>query len=420
MAKLGSWRLDDGVTADASADDLLLASLATIGGSADVAQVRDLPASVAQAFGLYVGDTITRPEAMRVPTIRRARQVVCGTIGAQPLIAHRTNPDGSITDVTAERRLLLQPDPNTTLQNVLTWTVDDLFFHGISWWHVMDRDADGFPRAIERLAPELGRLTVDVDNRVAYVDGKLAENRDLIRFDGPDEGLLKYAGSTLATSRLLDAAVRRLASGDIPLGALKLAEGAKELSTEPGSAFPGNPDDDRSQVEFLLDQWEDARRTRTWAFVNRAIDVQTFQKDARESQLAEGRQQQRIDEANICNVPPRVVNAPSSDSMTYSTVAAERADLADLSMLGFTVAIEQRLSLGDVTPRGTAVRFDLTRFLSGDTLSALEAAGQAVALEAMTSDEVRTDVLGRPPLTDAQRAQLPSRKTPPPSTGVPA
>lgn len=398
LARLGGWRLDDGVPPLATASDAL-ATVYQLGGGGDVAQVRDLPAAVAQAFGLSIGETITRAEAMRVPTVRRARQVIAGTIGAQPLVAHRVNPDGAVVDVTAGRQLLNQPDPNTTRQYVLTWTVDDLLFYGVSWWFITGRDAQGYPTSALRLAPE--RVTVDLASARVYVDGQPRADSDLIRFDGPDEGLLRYGGPTLATSKLLDAAVRRLASGDVPLGALKLQEGAPELSNEAGSSGV----DDRSEVEFLLDTWEEARRRRSTAYLNRAVDYQTFQLDARASQLAEGRQQQRIDEANVCNVPPRVVNAPSASSMTYSNALAERADLVDTSLAGYMVALEQRLSLGDVTPRGTSVRFDLTRYLQGDPLSALEAAAKAVELGAMTAPEVRADVLGRTPLTDPPPTQ---------------
>lgn len=392
LARLGSWRLDDGVVEHATASTVLL------GGGGDVAQVAGLPESVAAAFGLSVGEVIDRTTAMRIPAVRRARQVVCGIIGAQPLIAHRYNLDGSVTDVTTdpERALLRQPDPNTTLQYQLTWTVDDLFFYGVSWWLVIDRDPQGFPRRATRL--DRSRVSIDLARGRVCVDGIERADRDVIRFDGPDEGVLEYGGPTLTTTKMLDDAVRNFARLDVPLGALKLAEGAKELSNAPNTAFPDDPDDDRSQVDYLLDCWEDARRRRTTAFLNRAVDYQTYQLDAEAVQLAEGRQQQRIDIANLCNVPPRVVNAPSADSMTYSTTQAERADLVDTSLSGYLAAIEQRLSLGDVTPRGTLVRVDLSRFLQGDPKTALEAAGLAVQLQAMTPAEVRTDVLGRTPL----------------------
>lgn len=387
LSRLGSWRLDDGVAVDARAATVLL------GGGGDVAQVSGLPADVAAAFGLTVGETVDRTTAMRIPAVRRARQVVCGTIGSQPLVAHRYNADGSVDDVTAERRLLQQPDPNTTLQYLLTWTVDDLFFHGVAWWRITGRDERRYPTSVERITRD--RISIDWVRSKVRVDGVEVDDNDLIRFDGPDEGVLTYGGSTLTTTRMLEEAVRRFAKLDVPLGSLSLKDGAEPLSHEAGSCDVEG--DDRSEVDYLLDEWEAARRKRSTAYLG-LLDYRTHQFDAEKTQLAEGRAQQRIDIANLCNVPPRVVNAKSADSMTYSTTQAERADLVDTSLAGYLVAIEQRLSLGDVTPRGTLVRVDLSRFLQGDTKTALENAKTAVELKAMTSEEVRSDVLGRTPL----------------------
>lgn len=400
LNRLGSWRLDDGVAVDAKAASY------TLGGSPDVAQVANMPAEVAAAFGLTPPGAVSRSEAMRRPVVRRARAVVCGTIGSQPLVARRRRGDARVEDVTAERPLLTQPDPNTTLAFVLTWTVDDLFFRGVSWWRVTERDAEGFPKHAERIAAE--RVRVELSEGRVYVDGEHVPDKDLLRFDGPDEGLLAYGNDVLGTSRLLDEAVRRFAQLDVPLGALKLQEGAPELSNAPGSAGDGT---DASEVDALLDAWEEARRKRTTAYLNRAVDYQTYQLDAQRTQLAEGRAQQRIDEANLCNVPPHMVNAPSSSSMTYSTTLAERADLVDTTLAGFVVAIEQRLSMPDVTPRGTTVRFDLSRYLSGDPLSALQAAEVGVRIGATDGAEVRDRVLGLPPL-DRPTAPAPQEDSP--------
>lgn len=387
LSRLGGWRLDDGVAERATAATVLL------GGGGDVAQVADLPPAIAAAFGLGISETIDRATAMKIPAVRRARQAVCGTIGSQRLLAHRYNLDGSVDDVTADRRVLQQPDPSTTLQYVLTWTVDDLFFHGVSWWRKTARDERRYPTAVERITRD--RIGIDWARGKVRIDGVEVDDDDLIRFDGPDEGILAYGGPTLTTTKMLEDAVRKFAKLDVPVGALKNQEGADVLSNVPGSC--GIDGDDRSQIDWLLDQWEAARRTRNTAYLGN-LEYDTYQLDAEKTQLAEARQQQRIDTANLCNVPPRVVNAPSNDSMTYSTTQAERADLIDMSLAGFVVAVEQRLSLGDVTPRGTLVRVDLGRFLQGDTKTALENAKTAVELGAMDAAEVRTDVLGRTPL----------------------
>lgn len=378
----------------ADAAQLAAAASATIGGG-DVAQVAHLPREVAQAFGIYDGgERIDRATALTIPAVRRGRQVIAGTIGALPLVAVRVDDTGAAEHV--RRPLLDQPDPTTTRQHTLTWTVDDLLFYGVSWWLVRGRDDHGYPRSVERIGPE--RLRVDLNAGAVYVDNRPVSDDDLVRFDGPDEGVLRYGGRTLRTALLLEEAVRNFARLDVPLGALRLTEGAADL--------------DPAEIDALLDAWEAARRTRTTAYLNSAVTYETFQLDAQRTQLAEARQYQTAEVARLLNLPAHYLNAPSASGMTYQNVETARRDLVDTTLAGYLAAVEQRLSLGDVTPRGTTVRVDLTGLLRGDTASAVTVAATALSLGLITRGEARTDYLGRPPLPDAE---LPD-PTPRPST----
>lgn len=354
-------------------------SAVTLGGGGDVAQVADLPPEIAVAFGLSPdGDTVNRADAMTIPAVRRGRQVIAGTIGTLPLVAHRTDADGNVDAV--ERQLLEQPDPNTTRQHVLTWTVDDLLFYGISWWVVTERDATGYPIRARRVAP--WEVTCDLVAGTVYVNGQKVADRDVIRFDGPDEGVIRNGGRTLKTCLLLEQAVRRFATLDVPLGLLRPAEGAQPLTEE--------------EVSDLLDAWADARRKRTTGYLNRAVEYEQTQFNAEQVQLADSRMYQAAEIARLLNLPPRYVNAPQASGMTYANAEAERRDLVD-TMGPYLAAIEQRLSLGDVTPRGQVVRFDLTQLVRGTTLDVLQAAEIGIRLGVLEPKEVRTDYLGRAP-----------------------
>lgn len=353
------------------------AATALLGGG-DVAQVAHMPAEVAAAFGINAQtDRVDRGEAMTIPAVRRGRMVVAGTIGALPLVAVRGGDR-------VERPVLEHPDPNTTRQHVLTWTVDDLIFYGVAWWRVTSRDGQDYPLTVERVAP--ARLRVDLTAGVVYVDDRVVPDRDLVRFDGPDEGVLAHGGRTLRTCLVLEAAVRRFARLDVPLGILRLAEGAAELT--------------RDEVDALLDEWEHARATRSTAFLNRAVDYSAVQFDAQRVQLAEARQYQSAEVARLLNLPPRYVNAPQASGMTYSNLESERRDLVDTTLAPFLAALEQRLSLGDVTPRGTRVRVDTTALLRGDTTSSVAVGESALRSGVMTPAEVRERFLGAAPRPD--------------------
>lgn len=344
---------------------------------------------VAAAFGLTPStcNVVTREEAMTIPAVRRGRAVIAGVIGGQPLVALR----GAQLE-RVERPLLVQPDPNTTRQYTLTWTVDSLMFYGVAWWRVLEWDDTGYPTSAEWVAP--WRITVDVKTGTVRIDGVVVENanRVLIRFDGPDEGLLAYGGRTLRTCLLLEEAVRRFANMDIPLGVLRLADGADELTAD--------------EITDLLDEWETSRRQRSIAYLNRSVeyDAQPFTAD--DAQLADSRQYQAGEVARLLNLPPRYVNAPAASGMTYTNVQAERLELVDLSLAPYLTAVEQRLSMGDVTPRGQVVKVDLTGFLRGDQKTAVETAAAAITAGMLTAPEARADVYNRPPI-DGETAPTP-------------
>lgn len=351
------------------------------GVSGDVLQVADLPPEVAAAFGINLSaEYVTRELAMTVPAMKRARSIIAGITGRLPLVAVRAGgAPGSVEQVA--RVLTEQPDPNTTRQHVLTCTVDSLLFHGIAWWKVLKHDAQGFPERAEWLPQS--RVRLDKVLRKVYVDGHEVGDRDVIRFDGPDEGVLKHGGRTLRTCILLEQAVRRFAVLDLPFGYLRSVEGAPELSDP--------------EVIALLNDWTTAVRTRTTPYLNRAVTHESADPlDAEKVQLAGARDYQAVEVARMTNLDPSYVNAPSGDSMTYSNVESKRYELVDISLAPYIEAVQQRLSLDDVTPRGQRVLVDATPFLRGDLKTAIETGKSGVEAGIWTEQEVRTEVIGWP------------------------
>lgn len=353
--------------------------------------IASIPTEIAGAFGLNASsDAVSRAEAMSIPAMRRAREIIAGTIATLPLVTTRRLTTGEIER--GSRPLLEQPDPNATRSWILAWTVDDLLFRGLSWWRVLERDATGYPSHAARVSLE--RVMVDVAGGRVYVDGHEVDHADLIRFDGLNEGVLANARS-LRTALLLEDAVRRNASGLPPQDFLRLAEGAAELSDVPDSAGDGTG---RSEIDALLDDWEDARTARATAFLNRSIEHGIVGFDPRAGQLAEARAYQAAEIARLCNLDTEAVDAPGGSSMTYANVESKRRERLDTTLAPYMAAIEQRLSMGDVTPRGTTVRFDPWVWLRGDTAGLISAGAAAVGAGLLLADEIRQDWLDRAPL----------------------
>lgn len=355
-------------------------SMALIPGtSGDVAQVTSLPQEVAQAFGINTDlDSVTRKQAMSVPAVRQGRNVIAGKIGTAPLICTRTRAGNRPERV--ERPFFNQPDPNTTRAALLTWTVDDLIFYGVSYWIVTNRDPQGYPSASVRVDP--ARVTVDYAQGLIRLDGKPINPRDIIAFQGPDEGLLRHAARTLRTCLLLEEATRRAASADIPVGLFEDELGAL-LATE---------------VETFLASWESARKARSTGYVPKGLKYTNPQADPEKLQLKDARAFQAAEVARQMNLPAYAINAPTNDALTYSTTEGNRRDLVEVTFAPYIAALEQRLSMGDVTPLGTTVHLDFAAFIRGDMKTVIETGAAAVNAGLMTTDEVRELWLNLPPL----------------------
>lgn len=368
--------------------------------------LRELDPVAAAAFGISPeGGTVSRKVAMRVPSVRRGRNLIAGTIGSLALTATREDMNtGTVTPVarnSSTARLIRQLDPRTTPAYTLTWTVDDLLFYGVCWWRVTERDSTDYPVAVERIHRDRVQVQPATATSMArvLVDGKEVADRDLIRFDGVDEGLLTEdgAGPTVRLAIALQFAAKRQADDDWSGLVLRLAEGAKELTDD--------------QITELLDAWDDARATRSTAFMNRAVNPEKISVAAAERQLTELAGHVATELARLMNLPASRTNAPQGSGMTYSNTESDRRDLVDTTLAPYLTAISQRLSMPDVTPNGTAVSFDLTAYLRGTTTELVNAGNAAVSGGLASRAEVRTRWLGLP--SDPNVTDTPTSKDTP-------
>lgn len=365
-------------------------TMTTLPGGAVLGSV---PADVLEAFGVHTAGTITRDKAVSVPAMRRGRQIIAGTIGTLPLVAMRPGAD-TLEPVTrgATTTLLAELDPATTPQWTLTWTVDDLLFHGIAWWRVLAFDADNWPLAARRLPP--GRWPTFTASGQALLDGRPVADRELIRFDGPDRGVLLEGADALRTCLLLEAAARRNSTGLPPMDILRPAEGAPDLT--------------ETEARALLDLWASYREDSGTAYLNRAVEHDVVGFDPRALQLNEARQHQAVEVARLLNLDAQELNAPAATGMTYTNTEAKRRDLLDVSLAPYVSAITQRLSMRDVTPRGQLVRFDTTAFLRGTTADAIAAAVSATGGPVLTAEEGRERLLDLPGRPSSGQLRTPS------------
>lgn len=353
----------------------------------DPVQVADLPPDVQTAFGINAQPSrITRAQAMRVPAFARGRNTIAGLIGVMGLGQWASPVDDveSVTESPVRSLLLEDPSRTTTRQHLITWTVDDLLCHGASWWEVLEADGRGYPTKVERVAPN--RIGQDSTGALT-IDERSTNGRRLIRFDGHHEGVLATASDVLLGALALEQATRRYADNPAPTIVLS--------DKRPSDADVRDLTDD--EVDSLLGRWQKGNAAGSTRWVGRHVGVDPLTWNPQQLDLTAARTLAAVQVARALGMPSRQVNAPSESSMTYSTVAGDRTDLLDMTLAPYMTAIEQRLSRGDVTPRGHVVRFDRPRFTAGTDAERIAAASAAVTSGLMSKDEARRRYLGLPP-----------------------
>ena len=294
--------------------------------------------SLAGYTGNQLPDTVTRAEAMAIPALNNGVRILA-TIAAQlPLVADPSEPS---------RLFLSELDPNMTPGWTIARTVDSLLFHGNAYWYTTTRNDRGFPRTIQFVDPS--RIHLDDQAGTVRIDNIPVAPADVIRFHGLTEGLLTCGVEAIRTAAANIRQVRRYAENPRPNYILKDRDSAEPLEAE----------DARDYLVAL----KDAVTSNGSAYIA-GLDLEPMGWDAKQIMLVEARQADAIDMARLLAVPPRYLAAPEGgSSLTYSNIQEMRRDLVEAGGLSqFLTPIQQRLSMPDVTPRGTRVRFDADSF----------------------------------------------------------
>jgi len=272
----------------------------------------------------------TRQLAMSVPSVARARNIICGTIGSLPLTTFN-RITGEYVD---PHRVINQPDPRVAGFVIYTWLAEDIWLYGAGYGQVLEMYSatdGGRVRSWTRISPD--RVTVDTNFRNTEITGYKVDGMavplngvgSIIRFDGGDEGFLHRAGKTVSAAVYLENAAVTYAKEPNPAMVLK--------ST--GTNLPA----------------------------------------------------ERI---QSCGIPAYFLSAETT-SMTYSNAVSERRSLVDFSLRPILKAIEERLSLPDFVPNPVMVRFDLDDFLRGNALERAQVYEILNRIGAMSVEQIQRE-----------------------------
>ncbi|NBV01637.1 MAG: phage portal protein [Burkholderiaceae bacterium] len=299
--------------------------------------------------------------ALQVPAVNRCRNLIAGVISSIDLELYKKS-----TGAEMESPLWLdQPDMRQPRSVTIAYTVDSLLFYGVAYWRVTSLYADdGRPSGFEWMANT--RVTVTTNkygDEVEYysVNGErapMAGIGSLVTFQSLLPGVLETGARTIQAAIDLEKAASVAAATPMPTGFIKNS----------GADLP------EAQISGLLAAWKAARASRSTAYLTSTLDYQQVGFSPKDMMYNEASQYLATQIARLMNVPAYYISADMNNSMTYQNILDGRKEFVAYSLQPFISAIENRLSMDDITAHGNVVRFALDEtFLRADTAARLDA-----------------------------------------------
>ena len=330
--------------------------------------------SVGASFGYGAMD---RALAVQVPAVNRCANLVKGVIGYLPLKLYKKSTGEEL----GSPLWLDQPDIRQPRSVTISATVDSLIFYGSAYWRITEvYSSDMRPARFEWVANT--RVTAQTNPRGTEILYYMVDQEQvpkigigsLITFQGLTQGVLQTAGRTIQAALDLEKAASVSAATPMATGFLK----------NTGADMP------EAQVQGLLAAWKSARQNRSTAYLTSTLSYEPVGFSPKDMMYSEAQQYLATQIARAMNVPAYYISADMNNSMTYQNILESRKEFVAYSLQPYICAIEDRLSMDDVTNRGNTVKFAIEEsFLRADTMKRLEALEKMLSLGLITVEEAK-------------------------------
>jgi len=291
---------------------------------------------------------VTRAEALSVPAMAKACLLVTAQIGRLPLRTYRDAAEIPAPTWAYSTAGQLHPGQR------MSFTILDLILDGWSLWALERSPANGAVLAAEWMP--YTSWDFDADGFVVNADGQKIPADRACLFRGPHDGVLTLGAATIRGARDLESAWIKAARNPIPATVLH------------------NTTDDEltaSEISELLTAWRNARRDPdgALAYLPAAVTLEEHG-ELVPTVLVEARNAVAVDIARLVGVPAVALDAGLlQTSLTYQNSAAITG--TQLPLYGLTPyadAVSWRLSMDDITPRGTRTALDMSSVLAAVAL----------------------------------------------------
>jgi hypothetical protein len=292
---------------------------------------------------------LNRNEALSVPAVAKARNLLCSQIARLPLKALDSN--GVLT---TQPSFLYRTNTPVSPYQRMALTVDDLVFHGLSLWR-LERGAHqpGSAYAPVLAAEWIPRQSWEIDTSgeiwVTNEDQSRTHlaDEDYVLFDVPGiSGLLVHAARTIRGARDTERAWTSRIKNPVPTLEINVADDAN-LSED--------------EVAEVAATWNKARQSPNGAVAvtPAGVTLKPLGGDSDANLYLQNRNAIRSDVGAFVNVRAAMLDSTTGQSsLTYTTSQGEQSAFFGLDLPLWTDAIEAALSQDKVVPSGQRVRFD--------------------------------------------------------------
>lgn len=328
------------------------------------------------SFG-YNGVGIDRNFALQVSSVARCRNLVAGVISSIDLGLYKKSTGEKLGSPV----WLEQPDQRQPRSVTISATVDSLMFYACAYWRVTSLYADdGRPSGFEWVANNRVTYTTNqfgTEVKDYFVDGQLVPMSgigSLVTFQSLLPGVLQSASTTIKAA--WDVQKAAAVSAATPMATTILKNNGADLP--------------ESQIQGILAGWNSARRNRSTAYLTSTLTAENIGFSPKEMGYVDFSQYLATEISRAMNVPSYLISADMNNSMTYQNILDGRKEFVAYSLQPYISAIEDRLSMNDITNSQNQVRFAVDdTFLRVDAKDRLDIIEKMLNLDLINVDQAR-------------------------------
>jgi HK97 family phage portal protein len=320
---------------------------------------------------------VDRTFALQVASVSRCRNLLTGVIAGIELSLYKKSTGEKLGSPV----WLEQPDIRQPRSVTISATVDSLIFYGVAYWRVTSLYADdGRPSGFEWI--DNNRVTYTTNNYGTEIEDYFVNGQkvpmggigSLVTFQSLIPGVLNTASTTIKAA--YDVQRAAAVSAATPMATTVLKNNGADLP--------------EAQVQGLLASWKASRASRSTAYLTSTLSVENIGFSPKDMGYVDFSQYLALEIARSMNVPAYYISADMNNSMTYQNILDGRKEFMAYSLQPYICAIEDRLSMNDITNSANQVRFAIDdTFLRADAMERLNVIEKMLNLNLITVEQAR-------------------------------